>query len=324
MSSRLYFLPEIYNNRPGSQTIHAFNRSLAKTGVVAVPHHQSEYVTNLARLADDKGWGKNFFQRKGRAYIVAMMWPKTARLLPISCWAEVIPLCFDCWPQDYELWENIFRRFRVKTAFFTARQSAEYFQQKITAMHCFWLPEAADPTEYSSDIPLKDRKVDVLELGRRSEEYHKAITDALKECSYTHLYVQGKERMFPTREQLMETWRHTRISVCFPKAVTDLERSGGMETVTFRYFESMSSKCLMVGHCPQELQDIFGYNPVIEVDRTDCSGQLLSVLADIEQEEYQELVDRNYQQMLKVGSWDARVQDMLALLRVRGYYLETT
>ena len=191
-------------------------------------------------------------------------------------------------------------------------------------MHCFWLPEAADPAEYSSDIPLKDRKVDVLELGRRSEEYHKAITDALKECSYTHLYVQGKERMFPTREQLMETWRHTRISVCFPKAVTDLERSGGMETVTFRYFESMSSKCLMVGHCPQELQDIFGYNPVIEVDRTDYSGQLLSVLADIEQEEYQELVDRNYQQMLKVGSWDARVQDMLALLRVRGYYLETT
>lgn len=77
------------------------------------------------------------------------------------------------------------------------------------------------------------------------------------------------------------------------------------------------------GAFPQELQDIFGYNSVIEVDPADYSGQILRVLADIEQGKYQELVERNYQQMLKVGSWDARVQDMLALLRKRGYCLET-
>ncbi|WP_339136382.1 MAG: hypothetical protein WGN25_00645 [Candidatus Electrothrix sp. GW3-4] len=323
MNSRLYYLSEIYHNRPGSQTIHAFNRSLTKAGVPAVQHHPSEYVTNLARQANDKGWGRNFFQRKGHAYIVAMMWPKVARLLPIGCWAEVIPLCFDCWPQDYQLWENIFRRFRVKTAFFTARQSAAYFQKKIGGMHCFWLPEAADPTEYSPDIPLKERDVDVLELGRRSELYHDAIAESLQTRGYTHLYVQGKKRMFPTREELMATWRQTKISICFPKAVTDLERSGGVETVTFRYFESMSSKCLIVGHCPQELQDILGYNPVIEIDSADYSGQLLNILADIEQGKYQDLVDKNYQQMFKIGSWDARVQDMLGLLAEQGYCLET-
>jgi hypothetical protein len=85
----------------------------------------------------------------------------------------------------------------------------------------------------------------------------------------------------------------------------------------------MSSKCLVVGHCPQELQDIFGYNPVIERDSIDSSGQLLNILADIEQGKYQDLVDKNYQQVFTVGSWDARVQDMLAVLAGQGYHLET-
>ena len=131
MPNRLRYLSEIYNNRPGSQTIHAFNRSLLKAGVTSVHHHPNTYVTNIARHFDDKGWGRNVMRLSNRAYLVAMMWPKTARLLPIGCWAEAVPLCFDCWPKDYHKWESIFRKYKVKTAFFTARQSAEYFQKKL-------------------------------------------------------------------------------------------------------------------------------------------------------------------------------------------------
>lgn len=320
MPRRLCYLSEIYSNRPGSQTIHAFNRSLLRAGVVSLRHHPNAYVTNIARNLDDRGWGRNFIRLPGRAYLVAMMWPKAARLFPVGCWGEVVPLCFDCWPKDYQKWEQIFRRYRVRTAFFTARQSVGYFRDKMPDMECFWIPEAADPDEYESDRLLVERTVDVLELGRRFEPYHITITGPLREKGCRHLYVRGAERMFSTRGQLMETWQQTKISVCFHKFLTDRERSGGVETVTFRYFESMASKCLVLGHCPQELRDIFGYNPVIEVERTDYAGQMLNILSSIEK--YQDLVDRNHQRMLEVGTWDARVQEMLPLLRQRGYVVE--
>ncbi|MCI5222495.1 MAG: glycosyltransferase family 1 protein [Candidatus Electrothrix sp. AR4] len=320
MSKRLRCLSEIYFDRPGSQTIHAFNRSLKKAGVPLTCHHPNQYVTNLARGFDDRGWGRNLRHFSRNAYLVAMMWPKMARLLPVGCWAEVIPLCFDCWPADYQKWERVFRRFRVKTACFTARQSVAYFQKTIPTMDSLWVPEAADAAEYAADIPLKDRQVDVLELGRRSEAYHDAVTWILQERGYAHLYVQGRKRMFPTREQLMETWRQTKISICFPKSVTAPERSGGLETVTFRYLESIASKCLLVGHCPRELYDIFGYNPVIEADAVDYGGQLLGLLENIGK--YQELLERNYLRMLEVGTWDARVQTILSLLREREYVVE--
>ena len=59
---------------------------------------------------------------------------------------------------------------------------------------------------------------------------------------------------------------NSRVSICFPQSITNPERCGKVETVTLRYFESMASKCLIVGKCPLELRDLFGYNPVIEVD----------------------------------------------------------
>ncbi len=120
----------------------------------------------------------------------------------------------------------------------------------------------------------------------------------------------------------METWQQTKISICFPKSSTDPESSGGVETVTFRYFESIASKCLIVGHCPQELKDLFGYNPVIEIKESGEGEQLLRLLSNIGR--YQDLVEKNYQRMCEVGTWDARVRTMLPLLKQRGYVVETT
>lgn len=312
------FLEEIYKDRPGSQTIHAFNRSLSAAGVKGMQHHPSARVTNIARHLDNGKILRNILQLPRRAYIVAMMWPKEARLFPVCFWGEVIPLCFDCWPSDYDVWENIFKRHKIKIAFFTARQSRDYFRKRLPRMKSCWLPEAADPLEYDGKKTLDERDIDVLELGRRSQKYHNFIREGLNDAGCTHLYVQeGQRRMFPTRNELMHAWANTKISVCFSKSVTNPERSGGVETVTFRYFESMASRCLPVGCCPSELSDIFGYNPVVEVDWQNPSEQIVKILANIEI--YQELVDRNYKRMLEVGSWDTRVSAMLAVLEKDGY-----
>lgn len=317
---KLRFLREIYADRPGSQTIHALNRSLESAGMQAVQHQPSKRLTNIARHLDQRELLRNFFQLPGKAYIAPLMWPKAARLFPICYFGEIIPICFDCWPVDYDVWEAMFNRHRVKTAFFTARQSRDYFKDNIPGMRSYWLAEACDPLEYPFSGRLVDRTIDVLELGRRSEPFHDAITGDLERYGFRHLYVkEGQRRMFPTRQELMEAWQQTKISICFPKSVTSDERSGGVETVTFRYFESMASRCLIVGRCPSELVDIFGYNPVVEVDAADPAGQLLAILKDIDS--YQDLVERNHKKMLEVGSWQSRVDEMITILHADGYSL---
>src|SRR5215212_10345929 len=81
-----------------------------------------------------------------------------------------------------------------------------------------------------------------------------------------------------------------------PISMTHPARSGNVETVTLRYFESMAAKCLIVGHCPAELIEVMGYNPVIEADLSSgpaaAAAQIADILADVGR--YQPQVDRNF------------------------------
>ena len=129
-----------------------------------------------------------------------------------------------------------------------------------------WLPEATDPSEYSSSVPWAERDIDVLELGRKSNSFHGKIAAPLANAKRSHLFERVKgEIIFPDRKGFLEGLARSKISICFPCSQTHPERFGSVETVTNRYFESMASKCLIVGHAPRQLTDLFGYNPVIEV-----------------------------------------------------------
>ena len=314
----LRFLKEVYSDRPGSQTFHAFNRSLEGAGVRKVCHQPFAGITNFGRYLDQRKLLRNYFQIPGRAYILAIEWIYEERLFPICFFGEIIPLCFDCWPKDYELWLDIFKRHRIRVAFFTARQSCEYFRKMLPGMACHWLPEAADPSEYQFRTPLAERSIDVLELGRSSDKYHDAVRGTLVKAGRVHIFrAAGQRRIFSTREDLMKAWSDTKVSICFPKTMTDKVKAGGLETVTFRYFESMASCCLIVGHCPAELEDLFGYNPVVQADMDNAAAQLLTILDKIDS--YQELVAKNHKRMLEIGSWEVRVKSMLHTLESAGY-----
>ena len=71
------------------------------------------------------------------------------------------------------------------------------------------------------------------------------------------------------------------MAAIFPCSLTHPERSGPVETVTHRYFESMASKCLIIGHAPRELIDLFGYNPAIEMQANHEFKQLQALLDKI-------------------------------------------
>jgi hypothetical protein len=216
---------------------------------------------------------RNFWKSGKGIYLAILMGPAEYRLFPFSYSKEVVVYGFDCWPAKYARWEAFFRRNRLKLAFFSARRSAEYFENRIPAMKSVWLPEAVDPEAYISSRGLEERSIDVLELGRRNEVFHQTISQHLEKSRRVHLYEKEKGQIiFPTREALVKGLSDCKISVCFPSSMTHPERSGNVETVTYRYFESMASGCVILGKCPQELLDLFEYNPVIEADQHDPYG----------------------------------------------------
>lgn len=294
--------------------LEALSRALGNSGVECLSNPQNTAATFGARVISKLRLVRNLKQSDDGPVLVPFMGYSESRTIPFSYWTEIIPYCFDCWPVNYQRWRSLLVRHRVRLAFFSARQSAEYFGNELKGVRSIWVPEATDPSDYSASQKLIDRDIDVLELGRKNDCFHAAIRDYLCRSGRCHLFerIRGKI-IFPTRDELVAGLARSKISVCFPCSQTHPERSGAVETVTHRYFESMASKCIIVGHCPQELKDLFGYNPVVDADQGHEIEQIDFILKKVS--DFQGLVDANYSRLLEVGTWTSRVRIMFQIVR---------
>ena len=74
----------------------------------------------------------------------------------------------------------------------------------------------------------------------------------------------------------------------------------------------MVSKCLVVGHAPREMVDLFGYDPVVEADMDNPAEQLVSVLDNFEA--YIPLIEMNYRSIVEDHTWTKRWQVIASTL----------
>ena len=317
-TKQLNFLARPARGIPGEYPILAMQRALEAAGVPAVYNARSRPVKLFARALARAGLVRRVADLSGNAYFVPIMLLSEARLFPQCYFAETIVYAFDCWPALYGRWERFFRRHRMRVAFFSARDSAAHFAKALPHMESVWLPEAVEASAYDGGKPLERRSIDVLELGRRWDAYHDKIVAPLARAGRVHKFQPPTAALlFPTPAELVAGFADAKVSVCFPSSMTHPQRSGRVETVTHRYFESMASRCIIVGHCPAELETLFGYNPVVEADLDDAPGQIEAILGA--PEAYAALVERNHARLMEVGTWDARVATLLAALEARGY-----
>lgn len=228
---------------------------------------------------------------------------------------EVVPMFWDCWPRFFEKTCEWLRRYRVRSAIFSSRQTAERVQASFTdadgrqTLRVIWCPEAVDDCVYQKGRLLKDREIDLLEFGRSNEEVIqvKSLEEStIRGSAFRHVCTKQHGKFIYTNEQLYQAMGNAKVTIALPRSMTQPEVADGVETLTQRYWECMFSRMVMVGHAPQELIDFIGYNPVIEL-RQDVSAEELirQVLENIE--EYQELVDRNRQTAERLGSWKVRM-----------------
>ena len=261
------------------------------------------------------------FQRKKALIITALGGNVSYSAYPYYNY-EIIPMIWDVWPFTWDLLYHDIRQLKCKMVFVTAKQIAEKIERDL-GIKAIWIPEGIDIKDYKKGEPLMNRNIDVYEMGRQYDRYHTAVMNLLhngviKEYRGNINHEDGSFTLaFETAQDLLDALSHIKVITCFPQCDTHPQRAGNVETLTQRYWEAMLSGCLIVGRAPQELIDLIGYNPVIDIDWNESEKQLENILKNIA--DYQDLVDRNYEAAQKYASWDNRWDGIVEILRQNGY-----
>jgi hypothetical protein len=218
-------------------------------------------------------------------------WP--AAFFPYALRHPLVTYSFDLWPALWDEWQQVFEYVRPQIAFISAKGPLAEMAKRIPGIDFRWLPEAVEPEGFDPCLPLTARPIDVLEMGRTFHAFHERIREPLAAAQKLHQFpIPGLIAPTPYQE-VVATLGRAKMTVVFPRATSHPEQAQGVETSTFRFFECMASKTLMLGHCPQELFEIFGYNPVVEANLDNPAEQLLQdILPHIAN--FQALVDRNH------------------------------
>jgi hypothetical protein len=218
---------------------------------------------------------------------------------------------FDAWPNTHKTIINFANDLAIDNVFLSSSKAAEMLSKHKSNCKFFWVPEGINLNEYKY-YPYNGKNIDVIQIGRKYDIYHKQIVEFLDEMQKTYLFEKVKgEIIFPTRQMFLDGLARSKISVCFPSNITHPERAMGIETMTIRYLQSMASKCLIVGKAPIELIKLFGYNPVIEVDISNSKEQLSFILSNYNT--YLPLIEKNYNN-LSNHTWSKRWQQIERLI----------
>lgn len=220
---------------------------------------------------------------------------------------------FDPWPIVNNVNLNAFKSFKINIAFFPTKSAVDFFNnQNLDKFKAFYIPEGVDSTKYKyKDYDEKD--IDILQFGRKWDWLHNKIKDKIRINNIKYIYpVDNYIPLFPKRNDFVSALSRAKIVICVPRAITNDEQMKGMSTLTTRYFESMSSKALIWGIAPNELIELFGFNPVITIDKNDPFGQLCDILKNYNQ--YFPLIEKNYNIVMNNHQWSNRASEINDIL----------
>lgn len=313
-------------NTPRSQSdmqiyIQSFCESWINKGGEYLPQSESlkkKWIKNIVKAIAFTGIR---YENTRDAYLVCSRGRHILKSsLPYNFRAEIIPMLWDCWPDTWKQLSRHLRLLNCRMCFVTASSVAEHFSQELPHIHFIHIPEGVDMNDYNHGKNLSERKIDIYELGRKYNDYHQRLIDGKLEEKCNFIYCdkvyKGPNFIFDSWRKFCDGLSDSKITISFPSSVTN-PINASVETLTMRYWEAMLSRCLIVGRSPKELNDILGYNPVIEADLNNPCGQLEDILQHIDS--YQTLVDKNYEAALKYASWDVRMEKVFHVLKEHGY-----
>ncbi|MBX7045690.1 MAG: hypothetical protein K1X86_07610 [Ignavibacteria bacterium] len=214
---------------------------------------------------------------------------------------------FDAWEQYYETIIAKIKKYNINYLFVSSSFSAERLENKISGCFVQWIPEGINSEDYKFQ-KFEAKDIDILQMGRKYSLYHNKILKFCESENISYVYEKKKgEIIYKTRNEFIEGLSRTKISICVPASVTDPNKKN-VSTLTQRYLQSMSSKALILGMFPQEMIDLFGYLPGVEIDMNDSVKQLQYILKNYKN--YIPLIEKNFEQVLKAHQWKNRFNEI--------------
>lgn len=257
---------------------------------------------------------KNKLLKKNSDYHFSIqMGPDFGKVLP-SCYVSTNTYAyfFDIWPKFFNETEKFLKNSSIKQVFLSSSYATNYFRKK-GFINVNWIPEGVSSKEYKY-LPYAQKDIDVLELGRKHPDVHIKIVKKLFKNDKKHFYEQNTgESIFIGKESFIIGMARSKISICFPKSITHPNIAGPVNTMTNRYLQSMASKCLVVGTASDEMENLFEYNPVIQLSKDNPAEHILDILSHYG--DYHDLIEKNYQNVMHNHTWEKRWESILEIIR---------
>lgn len=231
---------------------------------------------------------------------------------PDYIWSETVPFVWDCWPCYFEKTAKWLVKHKVKTAIFTSSQTAEMMRKRLPSLNVMSVTEGIDTSLYKPGGDLASRQIDLLEYGSIKRNFFRNYVTGIN-----HINAKNANGCMDSWDQMTDTMSSAKVTIALPRCDTDPEFTGGIETLTQRFWECMLSRTVLLGRAPRELVDLLGYNPVIELDKEHPDEQVRQIVEHIS--DYQELVDKNRKVALKMAPWELRMKQVMDWLVSLGY-----
>lgn len=269
----------------------------------------------IGKRLGGRTWGK-WIKRKPALFSVLMTPHNVTKFYPHFVYNYPLKAIyfFDAWPDLGENVEWLVNAYGVDIVFFSAKRAVALFAPRLNA-ECRWLPEALHFRNVRPQ-PITNRDIDVVSFGRQFKDYHEKLVGPIEASPNSYLYEPAPGQvLFPDQASFFEGIGRSKISICFPAARTHPEKAKGVSTMTQRYLQSMASGCLVVGETPEEMRELFDYDPIVQADLNDPFGQIQEILANLDR--YQDLIARNQREVEANHQWKHRIADIQSVLRAK-------
>ncbi len=226
---------------------------------------------------------------------------------------EIALYNYDCWEPEFEEWRKVIDEINPEYLFFAYKLTDEYYRSKGYNSH--WAPLSADFEVFRYKNLPKTRMF--MQMGRFNDEMHRNILNYLKNHGLednrdNYAYRRSREEtLYPDYTELVDAINQTKYFVCVPKYYENFKRTGNINDIICRYFEGMICKTMIIGRKPETWDELFPEDAMITFKEDGSDFDEKIDYFENHPEEYQRIVDRNYDYILEHHSWGNRLETIM-------------
>ncbi len=211
---------------------------------------------------------------------------------------------FDAWPNDLERIEHGVRHYGISVLLVSDRSATKILASRLPDVQVHWVPEAVSPSFCTCEPDVK--AIDLIVFGRSFDGIGMRLKEGLEPLGFTVHARMGEAALEPDEQRFRERLSQSKVTLCFPKTSTHPIGAEWEPKITQRYFQAFISGCLVAGESFQALHEVYGYDPVVPLQRDSLEDGLVKILRDFPK--YADLLRRNREATIKFHNWEKRFE----------------